>query len=145
MRQLASIVRMLRNHHVSRNDAPICTYVNSSNDLVTFSQSQVLSHLRSTAAAIGPDKLGFAPNDIGTKSIRSSTAMAWYLAGVPHPSIQLMGRWKSEAWLCYIRKQVLEFSKGMSKALLQNEFLHTLPPLNEGLSSSRTRPGHSYH
>ena len=31
---------------------------------------------------------------------------------------------------------MLEFSKGMSKALLQNEFLHTLPPLNEGLSSS---------
>ena len=145
MRQLASIVRVLRNHHVSSNDTPICTYVNSSNDLVTFSQSQVLSHLRSIAAAISPDKLGFAPNGIETKSIISSTGMAWYLAGVPHPSIQLMGRWKSEAWLCCIRKQVLEFRKGMSKALLQNEFLHTLPPLNEGLSSTRARPGHSYH
>ena len=102
-----------------------------------------MHQLHSTTAAIGKDALGFAPNETGVKSMHSSAALGWHLAGMPHPSIQLMRRWKSEAWTCCIRKQDLEFSKGMSKSLLQNEFSRALPALSEGDFSSCARPVHS--
>ena len=143
--QLGAIVRALRSHPDTTDHTLICTCIDSSNNLQTFSQQDVLDHLRRTAAAIGEDVLGFGPNEIGTKSMRSSAAMGWFLAGVPEPMIKLMGRWLSDAWSSYIRKQVLEFSRGMSHSLLQNEFLHALPSLTwDQDSQGRRRPGSSF-
>jgi hypothetical protein len=49
--------------------------------------------------------------------------MAMYLAGVPTFTIMLIGRWSSDAFLCYIRHQVQEFSAGVSsKMLLTDKF-----------------------
>ena len=49
--------------------------------------------------------------------------MAMYLAGVPAFTIMLIGRWSSDAFLRYIRRQVQEFSAGVSsKMVLTNEF-----------------------
>jgi hypothetical protein len=54
--------------------------------------------------------------------------MAMYLAGVPVFTIMLIGRWSSDAFLCYIRRQVLHFSAGVSKRMVDNqEALYTLP------------------
>ena len=51
--------------------------------------------------------------------------MAMYLAQhpmrVPTYTIMLQGRWCSDAFLRYIRKQVKEFSKGVSEAMISNE------------------------
>ena len=127
----ASIVHRLRQHTAANDQTPICSYADTDGELKTFSQSQVLDFLRNTAFAIGEDRLGFHPNEIGTRSIRTSAAMGWWLAGESVPKIMLMGRWKSDAWLYYIRKQVLEFSKGMATALLKNEFYHALPSLSD--------------
>jgi hypothetical protein len=41
--------------------------------------------------------------------------MAMFLAKVPVYTIMLLGRWSSDDFLRYIRKQVKEFSKGISK------------------------------
>ena len=53
--------------------------------------------------------------------------MAMYLARhpiqVPTYTIMLQGRWCSDAFLRYIRKQVKEFSLGVSKAMISNESL----------------------
>jgi len=47
--------------------------------------------------------------------------MAMYLGGVPVFTIMLLGRWSSKAFLQYIRKQVQEFSNGVSQRMIINE------------------------
>jgi hypothetical protein len=103
------------------------TYVNAYlttwGNLGYLTGNQVRARLRLVAGRIGANRLGFNPEEIGTHSIRSGSAMAMYLAGVPACTIMLTGCWSSDAFLCYIRRQVLEFSAGVSsKMLLRDEF-----------------------
>ena len=44
--------------------------------------------------------------------------MEMYLAGVPVYTIMLIGRWSSDAFLRYIRKQVEQFSKHVAKQMI---------------------------
>jgi hypothetical protein len=53
--------------------------------------------------------------------------MAMYLAGIPVYTIMLIGRWSSDAFLCYIRRQVQEFSAGVSKRMILSEDFFTIP------------------
>ena len=71
--------------------------------------------------------LGIHPDDIGLHSIRSSAAMGMYLNHVPVYTIMLLGRWSSDAFLRYIRKQVEQFSSGVSKAMIQTPVYHHVP------------------
>ena len=92
----------------------------------------VLAKLRAAATAIGKDNLGFVADDLGLHSIRSGAAMSMYLAGVPVFTIMLIGRWSSDAFLRYIRKQVQEFSKEVSKKMvLQDDFFTILEASRE--------------
>jgi hypothetical protein len=79
----------------------------------------VANLLKDGVVAIGETKLGIQRHEIGTHSIRSGAAMAMYLAGVPVFSIMLIGRWSSLAFLKYIRKQVQEFSFGISSKMIE--------------------------
>jgi hypothetical protein len=55
--------------------------------------------------------------------------MAMYLAGVQIFSIMLIGRWSSLAFLNYIRKQVQEFSHGISSKMIKvQSFKHINNP-----------------
>ena len=45
--------------------------------------------------------------------------MMMYLSKTPVYTIMMTGRWSSNAFLCYIEKQVLEFSKGLSAKMLK--------------------------
>ena len=83
--------------------------------------------LRAAATSIGKDRLGFAPADIGTHSIRSGAAMSMYLAEVPVYTIMLIGRWSSDAFLKYIRKQVEQFSHNVSRRMIQNQHFTHVP------------------
>lgn len=47
--------------------------------------------------------------------------MAMYLKQVPAFTIMLQGRWRSDAFLWYIRKQVKDFSQSVSAAMISNE------------------------
>jgi hypothetical protein len=79
------------------------------------------------AASIGPDELGFTPDQIGLLSARSGAAMAMYLVGVPVFTIMLLGQWSSDAFLLYIRKQVKEFSSRVSSKMIRHEKFFTIP------------------
>jgi hypothetical protein len=94
-----------------------------------ISASFLSTHLQAAAKRLGPDVLGFLHTDIGTHSIRSGAAMAMYLAGVPVFTIMLIGRWSSDAFLRYIRRQVLQFSAGVSKRMVSShaQDFFTLP------------------
>jgi len=47
--------------------------------------------------------------------------MAMYLAGIPVFTIMLLGRWSSDAFLPYIRKEVQEFSNSVSSKMIISE------------------------
>jgi hypothetical protein len=66
--------------------------------------------------------------------------MAMFLAGVPVFTIMLLGRWSSDAFLRYIRKQVKEFSAGISQKMILHEDFFTIPSftINEAGSSNRS-------
>ena len=50
--------------------------------------------------------------------------MAMYLNSIPVYTIMLLGRWSSDAFLRYIRKQVTEFSNNVSRQMTQNPAYH---------------------
>ena len=90
---------------------------------------EMLKHLRHTVNNM--TGLGFNGSEVGTHSIRSSLAMALYLARRPVSTIMLLGRWCSDAFLLYIRRQVQEFSTGVSADMIANEKKITIPDIEE--------------
>jgi hypothetical protein len=89
----------------------------------------VITSLRAACATIGSACLGFEPDEIGTHSLRSGATMEMYLAGVPVYTIMLIGRWSSDAFLRYIRKQVEQFSKDVAQRMLTHRSFKTIPDL----------------
>ena len=97
----------------------------------TFTGAELLKRLRFATTSIGSESLGFTAKEVGLHLARSGAAMAMYLAHVPVFTIMLLGCWSSDAFLRYIRKQVKEFSNGISSKMIQHEqFLLSLhlPP-----------------
>ena len=88
-----------------------------------------INALREAVSKKGETHLGFRACEIGTHSIRSGGAMAMYLARpqIQTYTIQLIGRWKSDAFLQYIRKQVKQFSACISEAMVMNENFSHIP------------------
>jgi hypothetical protein len=79
----------------------------------------VANLLKDGVVAIGKTKLGIYHSEVGTHSIRSRATMAMYLAEVPIFSIMLIGQQLSLSILKYIKKQVQEFSFGISSKMIQ--------------------------
>ena len=77
------------------------------------------------------ENLGISGKDVGTHSIRAALAMALYLMKRPTTTIMLLGRWKSTAFLGYVRRQIQEFAAGVSVDMVKNEHFFTIPNLNE--------------
>ena len=90
----------------------------------------VIKILRSGAATMGSQTLGFQPSEIGTHSIRSGGAMAYYLLpGMSDSQVMFFGRWKSLAFLKCIRAQVDRFHSGFSTQIAMNPHFQTIPDL----------------
>ena len=82
--------------------------------------AQVTALLRKVCGKNGQQRYGISPNEIGTRSIRSGAAMALAVqGGQSDEKIRILGRWKSLAFLTYIRPQVLEWSGGMATEMAQ--------------------------
>ena len=95
----------------------INTYL-SAGVLYTLTAETALGGVRQKAQDLGATKLGHKPMAIGLHSIRSAAAMAMILSGVPNYMVMLIGRWKSDAFLTYVRKQVAEFTKSVSQQMI---------------------------
>ena len=112
-------------------------------ELVVSCPHEMLIHIRHTVDNM--TGLGFSGKDVGTHSIRSSLAMALYLSRRPISTIMLLGRWSSDAFLLYIRRQVQEFSDGVSADMVANERFFTLPDkVEDDLLDPRTRNPRSF-
>jgi hypothetical protein len=75
--------------------------------------------LRQSLRTVDSEALNIKADECGLHSLRSSAAMAMYLNGIPVYTIMLLGRWSSDAFLRYIRKQVSEFSRGVARKMIQ--------------------------
>jgi hypothetical protein len=103
-----------------------------------FSGLDLLKRLRFATTSISPDSLGFTAKEVGLHSAQSSAAMAMYLAHVPVFTVMLLGHWSSDAFLRYIRKQVKEFSSGISSKMIQQEHFFTIPQLLQRIPMCQT-------
>ena len=74
--------------------------------------------------------------EVGTHFIRSGRAMTMKLANVATYTIKLIGRWKSDSFLKYIRKRVKEFSLDISDRMIEHgHFSHIPHPCLKFISS----------
>jgi hypothetical protein len=96
---------------------PINTY-QSGHQLYNLTASTALTRLRLRATQLGHTNLGFTADEIGLHSIRTSAAMAMVLSGTPVFMVMLIGRWKSDAFLVYIRKQIAEFTSSVASNMI---------------------------
>ena len=98
-------------------DTSVCTVWQ--NDCIDYLTSKnVLQHLQSACATIGSACLSFEPHKLGTHSLPTGAAMDMYLSEVLVYIIMLQGRWSSNAFLCYIWKQIEQFSRNVVKKML---------------------------
>eukprot|EP00957_Ditylum_brightwellii_P194622 14825322-Ditylum_brightwellii.AAC.1 len=70
--------------------------------------------------------------------------MSMFLDSVPVFFIMLSGRWSSDAFLKYTRKQVIEFSKGLASRMIKNDLFHTLPDMRSTEFNPRTQNPNSF-
>ncbi len=132
----AFIVERILTYKGTNKDSPISLALHR-NSTISITSEMVANLLNDGIIAIGEMKLGIHHSEVGTHSIRSGAAMAMYLAGVPIFSIMLIGQWLSLAFLKYIRKQVQEFSFGISLKMIQvQSFKHINNPLTTNTMDS---------
>ena len=129
VRRWADVVRRIRSYQKSTNESPVNLFLEGK-QLIKLSSTLILSRLRTAVTILGKDSLGVTADDIGLHSLRSGAAMSMYLTGTPVYVIMLIGRWSSDAFLRYIRRQVQEFSTGVSSNMIKAEHFFTIPEAN---------------
>lgn len=140
--RLASLVRriLLRVIPLAGPDTPVSTMC-SGKEQTTVKAQTLRMHLR-RACTLGGGKavFGYAASDIGTRSIRSGAAMGLFLMNHPVAKIMILGRWSSDAFLDYIRPQVLEWTNQMSADMIRhNSFFDASDDLRDSKDNPRTR------
>jgi hypothetical protein len=142
----ASIVQRIRSHSHSSDNTPVNCYISQQGRIEYITSTQIRTKIRAAAASLGERSLGFKIEEIGCHSLRSGSAMAMYLAGVPVTTIQLIGRWKSDAFMRYIREQVDCFTQNVSSKMLTTKNFYTIPnespdqQLNQGPAITKHGP-----
>ena len=135
----AAIVQRIRAYPNSSDKSKVCTVrEHGRNSAITG--KMMINALQDGIVAVGETKLGIKKEQIGTHSIRSGAAMAMYLGGCPIYSIMLIGRWRSTAFLDYIRTQVAEFSNDVSNRMLSTQIFQHVPDLTNTSEQSPPSP-----
>ena len=125
----AAVVHRLRSIGATP-DTFIFTYLNKKGQrFKNLTSNAALTLLRSFMKTVDKS-YGLPAEDIGLHSLRASAAMAMYLNEVPVYTIMLLGRWSSDAFLRYIRKQVTEFSSNVAQKMIQNQVYHHVADAN---------------
>jgi hypothetical protein len=139
----ATIVKRIRSYPSANDSTNVNAYQSSKGRLLHVSSSQIRQKLRLAASLLGSKTLGFEVNELGCHSLRSGSAMAMYLARIPVTTIQLIGRWKSDAFLWYIREQVDCFTSNVASEMARAPSFYTIPdPGNENITTPQKNPPH---
>ena len=144
VRSWARVVQRVLSYKTTSHRSFVNTFY-SHGKLQFVTGSNVLHALRAAARCVGEAKLGFKPNELGTHSIRSGAAMAMYLDDVPVYTIMLVGRWSSDAFLVYIRKQVEQFTHNVSSRMIRNQHFNHIPSRVPTVSNNDPRTRNNPH
>ena len=114
-------IQRIRSYPGATNDLPVFTFFDRHRrEFKHITSTMVLTTLRDTVTLLGPDKIGVPLRLVGTHSVRISFAMLLILCGAPDSLIKQKGRWKSDAFLRYIRTYVNKYGDD-SSAMISNE------------------------
>ena len=133
--------RVLRFVPDANVDTPICA-INPRRCRSKFiTQDYTLKFMREVCDYYGGcQRFGFDSSEIGNKSIRSGAAMALFLMDHSSDQIMILGRWKSKAFLVYIRPQIIEWTKNFSSDMISfNNFFELCSISDKKLKSSNKR------
>jgi hypothetical protein len=105
-----AVQRVLKFIPGATDDTPLCTTNDKTKTKApNITAASTLRFLRKTCKDHGGKaKFGFDPMEIGNKSLRSGSAMGLLLQKCSPIKIMMLGRWKSMAFLDYIRTQCLD-------------------------------------
>ena len=120
--RLASAVNRIMTNTVGANgDTPINT-VTERGRQTGITGEELRESLRSTCREEGgAETFGYSAREIGTRSIRSGAAMSLFLANHSVAKIMILGRWSSDAFLVYLRPQVMEWTNQMSGDMIAHD------------------------
>ena len=115
---LARLARHLREHNAPQ-ETPICTYWDDNNVKRSADSKLITNGLRHAANSV--KHLTGIPGDlISARSLRPGGATALLCAGTDKDVIQLLGRWKSDAMLRYLRIQAHTQSDNFAQKMLDH-------------------------
>lgn len=115
---LSRLARRLRSLNAPAT-TPICSYLDNTGNLRMLKSTLVTNALRHAAAFVEP-RTGISPWLLSARSLRPGGATALLCAGVDKDAIQLLGRWKSDAMLRYLRIQAHTVSAHFSQRMLDH-------------------------
>ena len=122
----AKVIQRIISYPTSNKNTPI-NIIKIKNKIHHITNKNNIDFLRKSVDSMDSTKLGFKSSEIGTHSLRSGGAMAMKLSGAEDSTIRLIGRWKSDSFLKYIRRQVLQFSSNISRRMLEQEHFTHIP------------------
>ena len=103
-------------------DTQVCKVGNSKGQSTHITSQRVMDLLRLTCNRYSEEKgYGIEEHELGMRSIRSGAAMALFLNDHSVEKIMILGRWSSDAFLVYIRPQVLEWTNIMARDMASNQ------------------------
>ena len=104
------------------NETEVCQIGDGKGRSARVTSDQLIRLLRLTCSRYGREKgYGIAEHELGTRSIRSGAAMALFLRDHSVEKIMILGRWTSDAFLVYIRPQVLEWTNIMARDMASTQ------------------------
>lgn len=103
--------------HKQLQSTPLCTYIQH-NHPTQITAGDVRDTLRSALQVLGPSTLGIQPKDITARSLRAGGATALLGANIDPNSIQLLGRWKSDAMMRYLHISATPHTHRYAKAMM---------------------------
>lgn len=139
--QLASIIQRIYRLLPTADPTTTINTTLAGTRTVLLPSTLLLKHLRSSCSLLGGfETFGYGPLDIGTRSIRSGAAMGLFLMDHSVTKIMLMGRWSSDAFLNYIRPQVLEWTTHLSTDMIHNNsYFDVTDPRRDPPDTPRTQ------
>lgn len=138
--QLASLVQRIYRLVPDSSPATTINTTIAGKRTILLPSTLLLKHLRTSCSLLGGfGTFGYGPTDIGTRSIRSGAAMGLFLMDHSVTKIMLMGRWSSDAFLNYIRPQVLEWTNQLSADMIHhNSYFDATDPRRDPPDAPRT-------
>ena len=71
--------------------------------------AEITAALCAATTIIGP-QVGFTPDNVSARSMQAGGAMALLMAHVDTDMIRLVGKWRSDAMLCYLHTTAQTFT-----------------------------------